>query len=63
MSSSSHSRSPTGHVNTPPSRASNGKQPAVEHDYDDDDEALLADDPLEHDLPEQYARPPPSLNF
>lgn len=32
----------------------NGKQPAAEDDRGDE-QALLADDPLEHDLPEQYA--------
>ncbi|USP77474.1 hypothetical protein yc1106_04748 [Curvularia clavata] len=54
MSSSSHSRSPTGHVNASSSRTSNGKQPAVQ-DAHDDEEALLADDPLDSDLPEQLS--------
>ncbi|EUC44875.1 hypothetical protein COCMIDRAFT_96959 [Bipolaris oryzae ATCC 44560] len=51
---SSHSRSPIGHVNTSSSRASNGKQPAVEDDRSDE-EALLANDPLDPDLPEQLS--------
>jgi hypothetical protein len=55
MSSSSHSRSPLGQAEASSSRTSNGKQPAVEDDHSDE-EALLAGDPLERDLPEQYAR-------
>jgi hypothetical protein len=55
MSSSSHSRSPLGQAEASSSRTSNGKQPAVEDDHSDE-EALLADDPLARDLPEQYAR-------
>jgi len=39
----------------------NGKQPAVEDDYSDE-EALLADDPLERDLPEQYVHARPMLH-
>lgn len=53
MSSSSHSASPRGRNDTSSSRSLNGKQPAAEDDRSDE-EALLADDPLEHDLPEQY---------
>ncbi|KAJ4313082.1 chloride channel [Neodidymelliopsis sp. IMI 364377] len=50
MSSSSASQSPHGHAEASSSRApsshlSNGKQPAVEDDHSDE-EALLADDPL-----------------
>jgi chloride channel 3/4/5 len=52
MSSSSNSRSPLGHVQASSSRTWNGKQAAVEDDHSDED-ALLADDPLERDLPEQ----------
>jgi hypothetical protein len=55
MSSSSHSRSPLGQAEASSSRTSNGKQPAVEDDHSDE-EALLADDPLARDLPEQYAQ-------
>lgn len=51
MSSSSYSQSPIGH-DASSSRASNGKQPAVEDDHNDE-EALLAGDALERDLPEQ----------
>jgi chloride channel 3/4/5 len=52
MSRSPPNHSPLGHAEASSSRASNGKQPAVEDDYSDED-ALLADDPLERDLPEQ----------
>lgn len=52
MSSSSPNPSPYGQAEASSSRASNGKQPAVEDDHSDE-EALLADDPLERDLPEQ----------
>lgn len=55
MSSSPPSQSAYGHAEASSSRASNGKQPAVEDDHSDE-EALLADDPLERDLPEQYAK-------
>ncbi|XPT03202.1 chloride channel [Ascochyta lentis] len=56
MSSSSASQSPRGHAEASSSRASsgrasNGKQPAVE-DEDSDEEALLADDPLNSSLSE-----------
>jgi chloride channel 3/4/5 len=54
MSTSPPTQSPLGHAAASSSRASNGKQPAVEDDHSDE-EALLADDPLDHDLPEQYA--------
>ncbi|CAE7188719.1 hypothetical protein PTNB85_07645 [Pyrenophora teres f. teres] len=54
MSSSSHSSSQRGRNNTSSARSSNGKQPAVEDDRSDE-EALLADDPLEPDLPEQIS--------
>lgn len=54
MSSSSSRQSPLGHAEASSSRAPNGKQPAVEDDRSDD-EALLADDPLDFGLPEQYA--------
>lgn len=54
MSRSPHNQSPLGLAEASSSRASNnGKQPAVEDDHSDE-EALLADDPLERDLPEQY---------
>jgi chloride channel 3/4/5 len=53
MSRSPHNQSPLGLTEASSSRASNGKQPAVEDDHSDE-EALLADDPLERDLPEQY---------
>lgn len=56
MSSSSSSQSQSGHAEASSSRTSNGKQPAVEDDITGDEEALLADDPLERDLPEQYER-------
>ncbi|KAF2819311.1 hypothetical protein CC86DRAFT_460461 [Ophiobolus disseminans] len=54
MSRSPLAQSPLGHAEASSSRASNGKQPAVEDDYSDE-EALLADDPLERDLPEQIS--------
>jgi chloride channel 3/4/5 len=54
MSRSPHNQSSLGQAEASSSRASNGKQPAVEDDHSDE-EALLADDPLERDLPEQYA--------
>ncbi|CAO2651697.1 Nn.00g042670.m01.CDS01 [Neocucurbitaria sp. VM-36] len=54
MSSSSPSRSPPGHAEASSSRPSNGKQPAVDNDASDE-EALLADDPLDRDLPEQLS--------
>jgi chloride channel 3/4/5 len=60
MSRSPPHQSPLGQAEASSSRASNGKQPAVEDDYSDE-EALLADDPLERDLPEQYA--PSNLNI
>lgn len=53
MSSSSSRQSPLGHAEASSSRVSNGKQPAVDDDHSDE-EALLADDPLDRDLPEQY---------
>jgi hypothetical protein len=53
MSSSSSNPSSRGQAEASSSRALNGKQPVVEDDHSDE-EALLADDPLEHDLPEQY---------
>jgi hypothetical protein len=53
MSRSPPNQPPLGHAEASSSRASNGKQPAVEDDYSDE-EALPADDPLERDLPEQY---------
>lgn len=53
MSRSPTNRSPVGHGEASSSRISNGKQPVVEDDHSDE-EALLADDPLERDLPEQY---------
>ena len=53
MSRSPSNQSPLGHAEASSSRTSNGKQPAVEDDYSDED-ALLADDPLNRDLPEQY---------
>ena len=53
MSRSPTNQSPLGLTEASSSRASNGKQPAVEDDHSDE-EALLADDPLERDLPEQY---------
>lgn len=52
MSSASTNQSPYGQTEASSSHASNGKQPAVEDDSSDE-EALLADDPLERDLPEQ----------
>lgn len=60
MSSSSASQSPHGHAEAsssrPPSgRTANGKQPAVDDEHSDE-EALLADDPLNSSLSEQYAR-------
>ncbi|KAF2126220.1 hypothetical protein P153DRAFT_378419 [Dothidotthia symphoricarpi CBS 119687] len=55
MSSSSSSQSSRGPAEASSSRISNGKQPAVEDDYSDED-ALLADDPLGRNLPEQYAQ-------
>jgi chloride channel 3/4/5 len=54
MSRSPSHQSPLGQAEASSSRASNGKQPAVEDDHSDE-EALLADDPLDRDLPEQYA--------
>jgi chloride channel 3/4/5 len=59
MSSSSTSQSPHGNAEAssshPPSgRTANGKQPAIE-DEASDEEALLADDPLNGGLSEQYA--------
>lgn len=56
MSRSPSNQSPLGRGEPSSSRAPNGKQPAVEDDYSDE-EALLADDPLERDLPEQYNLP------
>ena len=46
---------PLGRAEASSSRPSNGKQPAV-HDHlsDDDEDALLADDPLDHILSEEY---------
>ncbi len=55
MSSSSPRSSPLGHAEASSSRPSNGKQPVVEEDLSDEEDALLADDPLDHVLPEQYA--------
>ncbi|KAF3037487.1 hypothetical protein E8E12_004711 [Didymella heteroderae] len=59
MSSSSASPSPHGHADasssrTPSGRTLNGKQPAVEDDQSDE-EALLADDPLNSGLSEQIS--------
>jgi hypothetical protein len=54
MSSSSHSRLRFGQAEASSSRTSNGKQPAVEEDHSDE-EALLTNDALDRDLPEQYA--------
>lgn len=58
MSSSSASQSPHGHAQASSSRApsgrSNGKQPVVEDEHSDE-EALLADDPLNGSLSEKYA--------
>jgi chloride channel 3/4/5 len=54
MSRSPSNQSPLGQAEASSSRASNGKQPAVDDDHSDE-EALLADDPLDRDLPEQYA--------
>lgn len=56
MSSSSSARSSRGQTAASSSRTSNGKQPAVEDDRSDE-EALLADDPLARDLPEQFVPP------
>ena len=56
MSRSPSNQSPLGQAEASLSRASNGKQPAVEDDHSDE-EALLADDPLKRDLPEQYVLP------
>lgn len=53
MSSSSARHSPLGQAEASSSRTANGKQPAVEDDYSDED-ALLEDDPLGAALPEQY---------
>jgi len=55
--SRSPNQSPLGQAEASSSRApyANGKQPVVEDDASDE-EALLADDPLERDLPEQYAQ-------
>jgi chloride channel 3/4/5 len=39
----------------------NGKQPVIEDDHSEE-EALLADDPLERDLPEQYAQTAPFIH-
>jgi chloride channel 3/4/5 len=52
--SRSPNQSPLGQAEASSSRAP-GKQPTVEDDTSDE-EALLADDPLERDLPEQYAQ-------
>lgn len=59
MSSSLASQYSHGHAEAsssrPPSgRTANGKQPAIE-DEANDEEALLADDPLNGGLSEQYA--------
>ena len=58
MSSSSSNPSSHGQAEASSRRTFNGKQPVVEDD-DSDEEALLADDPLERDLPEQYAQTAP----
>ncbi|KAI4707355.1 hypothetical protein J4E89_007882 [Alternaria sp. Ai002NY15] len=64
MSSSSSNPSSHGQAEASSRRTFNGKQPVVEDD-DSDEEALLADDPLERDLPEQLSfkrRPKPSAS-
>lgn len=58
MSSSSPNPSSRGQAEASSRRTLNGKQPVVEDD-DSDEEALLADDALERDLPEQYAQTAP----
>ncbi|KAL5119329.1 chloride channel [Pleosporales sp. CAS-2024a] len=60
MSRSPSKQSPLGQAEASSSRASNGKQPAVDDDRSDE-EALLADGPLESDFPEQisFKRKPP----
>ncbi|KAJ4369299.1 chloride channel [Didymella sp. IMI 355093] len=73
MSSSSASPSPHGHAEASSSRAPsgrtmNGKQPAVEDDANSDEEALLADDPLNSRLSEQISfkrkpKPPSSSSI
>lgn len=55
MSRSPSNQSSLGQAEASSNRALNGKQPAVEDDYSDED-AVLADDPLERELPEQYGR-------
>ncbi|KAH9867809.1 hypothetical protein IAQ61_007113 [Plenodomus lingam] len=54
MSGASRSQSPYGQAEASSSSTWNAKQPAVEDDYSDED-AILADDPLEHNLPEQIS--------
>jgi len=54
MSSSSSNPSSRGQAEASSSRTLNGKQPVVEDDHSDEEE-LLADDPLERDLPEQLS--------
>ncbi|KAH6877599.1 chloride channel [Alternaria rosae] len=64
MSSSSPNPSSRGQAEASSRRTLNGKQPVVEDD-DSDEEALLADDALERDLPEQLSfkrRPKPSTS-
>ncbi|KAF1927404.1 uncharacterized protein M421DRAFT_6185 [Didymella exigua CBS 183.55] len=72
MSSSSASPSPHGHAEASssraPGRSSNGKQPAVEDGADSDEDALLADDPLNGGLSEQISfkrkpKPAPSSSI
>jgi chloride channel 3/4/5 len=61
MSSSSSNPSPRGPAEASSSRTLNGKQPVIEDDHSEE-EALLADDPLERDLPEQYAQTAPFIH-
>ncbi|KAI8942212.1 hypothetical protein NX059_000295 [Plenodomus lindquistii] len=62
MSSASRNESPYGQAEASSSSTWNGKQPAVDDDYSDED-ALLANDALERGLPEQVTfkrKPQPS---